>query len=311
MKKPETGPLRFASLAEAHQALGLTKPQHPLISLVDANLHPMQPASAHGPHVLSFYKIALKTGGAGQLAYGQGRYDFTDGSLLLAAPNQLLGVGGTPEAGCQRGWVLLVHPDFLLGYPLAKTIKQHGFFSYATNEALHLSEKEQATLVALFGNIGEELSSRLDALSQEVLLAQLDLLLTYTQRFYQRQFLTRWPATRALLQQVEELLDAYFDAQQPLVRGLPTVHYLAEQVNMTPSYLSDTLRSLTGQSAQQHIHHRLIERARERLTVTSLTVGEIAYELGFEHAQSFSNLFKAKTSTTSLTFRRSFASGRQ
>jgi AraC family transcriptional activator of pobA len=304
MKKPETSPQRFNSLAEAHQALGLPQPQHPLISLVDAAAHPVQGTSTREPHVLSFYKIALKTE-AGQLAYGQGHYDFTEGSLLLAAPNQLL--GSAQDTGCQRGAVLLVHPDFLLGYPLAKTIKQHGFFSYAANEALHLSDKEKATLVALFASMEEELSSRLDDLSQEVLLAQLDLLLTYAQRFYQRQFLTRRPANRALLQQVDELLDAYFEAQQPLVQGLPTVHYLAAQVNLTPSYLSDMLRSLTGQNAQQHIHHRLIERAKERLSVTSLSVGEIAYELGFEHAQSFSQLFKAKTSTTPLAFRRSFA----
>ncbi|RZK31269.1 MAG: AraC family transcriptional regulator, partial [Hymenobacter sp.] len=195
----------------------------------------------------------------------------------------------------------------LLGYPLAKTIKQHGFFSYATNEALHLSDKEKATLLALFGNMAEEMNSRLDDLSQEVLLAQLELLLTYAQRFYQRQFLTRRPASRALLQQVDELLDAYFDAQRPLVQGLPTVHYLADAVHLSPSYLSDMLRSLTGQNAQQHIHHRLIELAKERLAVTSLSVGEIAYELGFEHAQSFSQLFKAKTNTTPLAFRRSFA----
>lgn len=285
--------------------LGLPQPQHPLISLVDATAFPVQGAAARGPHVLSFYKIALKTGGQGQLTYGQGHYDFTEGSLLLAAPNQVL--GGAQETDCQGGYVLLVHPDFLLGYPLAKTIKQHGFFSYATHEALHLSDKEKATLVALFGSMEEELSSRLDDLSQEVLLAQLDLLLTYAQRFYQRQFLTRRPANRVLLQQVDELLDAYFEAQQPLVQGLPTVHYLAAQVNLTPSYLSDMLRSLTGQNAQQHIHHRLIERAKERLTVTSLSVGEIAYELGFEHAQSFSQLFKAKTNTTPLAFRRSFA----
>lgn len=305
MKKPATSPHRFSSLAEAHQALGLPPPQHPLIGLLDATAHPVQAAPGQGPHALSFYKIALKTGGAGQLAYGQGHYDFTEGSLLLAAPHQLL--GGASAGGCRGGVVLLVHPDFLLGYPLAKTIKQHGFFSYAAHEALHLSDKEKATLMALFGNMAEELSSRLDALSQEVLLAQLDLLLTYAQRFYQRQFLTRHPANRALLQQVDELLDAYFDAQQPLLRGLPTVHYLAAAVNLSPSYLSDMLRSLTGQNAQQHIHHRLIERAKERLAATSLSVGEVAYELGFEHAQSFSQLFKAKTNTTPLAFRRSFA----
>lgn len=285
--------------------MGLPAPQHPLISLHEAPAHPAPATPGHGPHVLSFYKIALKTGGGGQLTYGQGYYDFTEGSLLLAAPNQVLGAAA--EGGCQGGVVLLVHPDFLLGYPLAQTIRQHGFFSYATNEALHLSDQEKATLLALLGNMADELRSRLDDLSQEVLLAQLDLLLTYAQRFYQRQFLTRRPANRALLQQVDELLAAYFDAQRPLVQGLPTVQYLADAVHLSPSYLSDMLRSLTGQNAQQHIHHRLIERAKERLAVSSLSVGEIAYELGFEHAQSFSQLFKAKTSTTPLAFRRAFA----
>ncbi len=299
---------KFDSIAVAHQALGLPKPLHPLISVVDATATPIGAGPSSGAHLLSFYKIAYKTGGAGSVKYGPGRYDITEGSLLCAAPNQLM--GGEGEDVCdQGGYVLLLHPDLLVGYPLAQRIKQYTFFSYDASEALHLSDGEKTTGVAMFRSIAEELRARLDDFSQDVLLAQLELLLSYTQRFYQRQFLTRRTLNRGLLAQVETVLNDYFGGQQGLRQGLPTVQYLAAQVHLTPSYLSDMLRSLTGLSAQQHIHQRLIEQAKERLSITELSVSEIAYELGFEHSQSFSKLFKAKTSFSPLAFRRSFAGG--
>ena len=300
---------KFDSITVAHQALGLPKPLHPLISVVDATATPVSAGPSSGAHLLSFYKIAYKTGGAGSVKYGPGRYDFTEGSLLCAAPTQLMG-GGEDEKACdQGGYVLLLHPNLLVGYPLAQKIKQYTFFSYDASEALHLSDSEKATVVARFRSIEEELRARIDDFSQDVLLAQLELLLSYTQRFYQRQFITRRTVNRGLLAQVEAVLNDYFGGKQGLRQGLPTVQYLAEQVRLTPSYLSDMLRSLTGLSAQQHIHLRLIEQAKERLSVTELSVSEIAYELGFEHSQSFSKLFKAKTSLSPLAFRRSFAAG--
>ena len=305
MKTPVSSPRKFHSLAEAHQAYGLPKPLHPLISLVDATATPVGVVSSAGAHILPFYKIAYKTGGSGTLAYGQGHYDFTEGSLLCAAPNQLIGHGEDPRP--QTGYILLIHPDFLLGYPLAQKIKHYGFFSYAASEALHLSEKEQTTVVALFRSLEDELHSRLDDFSQEVLLAQLELLLSYAQRYYQRQFITRRTVNRGLQQQVDALLEDYFATHQALRQGLPTVQYLAEQVHLTPSYLSDMLRALTGLNAQQHIHHKLIEHAKEQLASTQRSVSEIAYALGFEHSQSFSKLFKAKTQTSPLAFRQAFA----
>ncbi|MGI4872369.1 MAG: helix-turn-helix domain-containing protein [Janthinobacterium lividum] len=297
---------KFNSISEAHRAFGLPKPLHPLISLVDATATPVKGEPSSGAHILGFYKVAYKTGGTGTVKYGPGQYDFTEGSLLCAAPNQLL--GSDEEASNEAGYVLLIHPDFLLGYPLAQKIKHYHFFSYAASEALHLSDGEKTTVVALFYSLEEELRSRIDDFSQDVLIAQLELLLSYTQRFYKRQFTTRRPLNRVLLDQVDAVLNGYFHASQGLRQGLPTVQYLAEQVQLTPSYLSDMLRSLTGLSAQQHIHHQLIERAKERLSITELSISEIAYELGFEHSQSFSKLFKAKTSTSPLAFRRSFAS---
>ncbi len=306
MKNPATSLHRFASITEAHRAFGLPKPLHPLISLVDATATPVQVGPASGSHLLAFYKIAYKTGGSGTVKYGQGHYDFTEGSLLCAAPNQF--IGSEEEASTQAGYVLLIHPDLLVGYPLAQKIKQYTFFSYAANEALHLSDKEKTTIVALFRSLEDELCERLDTFSQDVLLAQVELLLSYTQRFYQRQFITRRTANRGLLAQVDAVLRAYFGGRQGLRQGLPTVQYLAAQVHVTPSYLSDMLRALTGLSAQQHIHHQLIEQAKERLSLTELSISEIAYELGFEHSQSFSKLFKTKTSTSPLAFRQSFAS---
>jgi AraC-like DNA-binding protein len=194
----------------------------------------------------------------------------------------------------------------LWNYPLAKTIKQYGFFSYSANEALHLSDTEKATIISVFQLIEEELKSRIDDFSQDVVVAQIELLLNYANRFYKRQFITRKAISNDLLEKLEETLGEYFDNEQSLSKGIPTVQYLSEKLNISPSYLSDMLRSLTGLNAQQHIHNKLIEKAKEKLSITSLSVSEIAYELGFEHPQSFSKLFKTKTNLSPLEFRRSF-----
>jgi AraC family transcriptional regulator, transcriptional activator of pobA len=295
---------KFNSLSEAHQAFGLPKPLHPLISLIDNTIYPIPANRSPHSHVLDIYKISYRTKLGGKLRYGQGYYDFDEGGLLFAAPNQIIGSHDT--AKCSTGYTLLIHPDFLRNYPLAKKIKQYGFFSYSANEALHLSEKEKATILSIFKIIEEELNSRIDDFSQDVIISQVELLLNYSNRFYKRQFITRKAVSNDLLQQLEEILDEYFGNEQSLSRGIPTVQYLSERVNISPSYLSDMLRSLTGQNAQQHIHNKLIEKAKEKISTTSLSISEIAYELGFEHPQSFSKFFKTKTSLSPLQFRRSF-----
>ncbi len=201
---------------------------------------------------------------------------------------------------------MLIHPDFLWNYPLAKKIKPYGFFSYAANEALHLSDQEKETIISIFKIIDQELKSRLDDFSQDLIISQIELLLNYSNRFYKRQFITRKAANNDLLQKLEAILDGYFDDERALNQGLATVQYISERLNVSPSYLSDLLRSLTGQNTQQHIHIKLIEKAKEKLSTTSLSVSEVAYELGFEHPQSFSKLFKTKTNLSPLEFRRSF-----
>jgi AraC-like DNA-binding protein len=189
---------------------------------------------------------------------------------------------------------------------LAKKVRQYGFFSYATSEALHLSEKEKDKILSIFAGIEDELSGRIDDFSQDIVVAQLELLLNFAERFYKRQFTTRKVVNNDLLQKLDDLLEDYFNSDKSLNQGLPTVQFLADQLYLSPSYLSDMLRSLIGQSAQGYIHAKLIEKAKEQLSTTSLSVSEVAYTLGFEHAQSFSKLFKTKTNLSPLEFRRSF-----
>ncbi|MFD0763776.1 helix-turn-helix domain-containing protein [Mucilaginibacter lutimaris] len=305
MKKEEKNLIRFETLSDAHRAFGMPQPKHPLISMINGAPSWPKPHKPGQQHVLGFYKISYKPKLAGKLKYGQGYYDFDEGGLLFAAPGQIMGSAESDGTVCSQ-YTLLIHPDFLWNYPLAKKIKQYGFFSYAINEGLHLSEEEKTTIMSVFKMIDDELNSRIDDLSQDVIMSQIELLLTYADRFYKRQFITRKAVNSGLLQQLENILEGYFANERSVSEGLPTVHYLAENLNMSPSYLSDMLRSLTGQNAQQHIHQKLIEKAKEKLSTTSLTVSEVAYALGFEHPQSFSKLFKTKTNLSPLEFRRSF-----
>ncbi|WP_332871422.1 helix-turn-helix domain-containing protein [Spirosoma rhododendri] len=238
----------------------------------------------------------------GGLRYGQNRYDFDEGILSFIGPGQLL----SAETAATEGWVLLIHPDFLLGYPLAKTIRQYGFFGYELTEALFVSDKEQQVIEGLLANIETEYHANLDRHSQDIIIAQLELVLHYADRFYSRQFLTRKPINNDLLTRLETLLSAYFNDEQGLRTGLPTVEYVAGELNVSPHYLSDLLRNQTGQSAQQHIQQQLIDKAKTMLSTTTLSVGEIAYQLGFTYPQSFNKLFKSKTNQSPLQFRQSF-----
>lgn len=223
--------------------------------------------------------------------------------MVFTSPNQLLATTDDTE---YHGHTLLVHPDFIRNYPLGKTIKNFGFFSYDTNEALHLSDKEKTIIIGIFRNIEDELQSAIDEYSQDVIVTQIELLLNYSNRFYKRQFITRKTVNNDLLSALEGLLSNYLNHKTALVNGLPTVQYLAKQLNVSPRYLSDMLRSLIGQNAQQYIHQRLIEQAKEMLSTSKLSVAEVAYQLGFEHPQSFNKLFKRKTNVSPLEFRQSF-----
>lgn len=294
-------PQIFESLTECHRVLGLPKPLHPLISFINIEDLKISPDDLSNSFSTKFYKISYKEGK--NIKYGQDYFDFGEGGMVFSSPNQIF---EKPDENPQKALILLIHPDFFLSYSLAKSIKQYGFFSYATNEALHLSENEKEVIFSIFKLIENEIKNRIDDFSQDVIISQIELLLNYSNRFYNRQFITRKAVNNSLLQQIDEILEDYFNSTKAINGGIPTVQFLAKQLNTSPSYLSDMLRSLTGQNAQQHIREKLIEKAKEKLSTTELSISEIAYELGFGHLQSFSKMFKSKVGQSPLEFRVKF-----
>lgn len=297
---------KIKTISEFHRLRGLPKPEHPLISVVNyADIK--RPADIGETNlVLSFYMISLKKGIGGKMYYGQQEFDFDEGLMAFLEPNQVFRIQPDPNSTAKRsGWMLLIHPDFLWNTSLAKTIKRYDFFDYSVNEALFLSDKEEATVNGIIENIKQEYHSNIDKYSKQIIISQIESLLNYSERFYNRQFITREKANHQILGRLENLLDNYFE-YKILETGLPSVQFIAEELNVSPKYLSTLLKVLTGQNTQQHIHDKLIEVAKTKLSTTDLSVSEIAYELGFEHIQSFSKLFKTKTKLSPLEFRQSF-----
>ncbi len=285
---------------------GLPKPEHPLISIVDYSAIKRPSDIGEVNLVLDFYMISQKSGIGGKMYYGQQEFDFDEGVMAFIEPNQVFRIQSDPASTEKRwGWMLLIHPDFLWNTPLAKNIRQYDYFDYSVNEALFLSEKEQNTLNGIIENIRQEYHTNMDRFSKQIIISQIESLLNYSERFYNRQFITREKANHDILGRLEQLLADYFD-DDLAITGLPTVQYIADTLHVSPKYLSSLLKLLTGQSTQQHIHDRLISKAKEKLSTTNLSVSEIAYDLGFEHSQSFSKLFKTKTQMSPLEFRASF-----
>jgi len=303
-----TQPLRIKTITDYHRVMGLPKPEHPLVSVIDLDTIAHPPGEAPLNLVFDFYSISLKRDFNAKIRYGQQEYDFDEGIMFFISPGQVFGITPNKNTVLKRsGWLLLVHPDFLWNTPLAKIIKQYEYFDYSVHEALFLSDKEETTIIGVMQSIRQEYHSNIDKFSQKVIIAQLELLLTYAERFYQRQFITRKISNHKILDRLEDILTSWFNSDALAKKGLPTVQYVAETLNVSPGYLSGLLKTLTGQSTQQHIHDKLIEKAKEKLSITDLSVSEIAYQLGFEHPQSFSKLFKSKTKLSPLEFRHSFS----
>ncbi|WP_031529771.1 helix-turn-helix domain-containing protein [Dyadobacter crusticola] len=298
-----TKPYRIQSITEIHRLMGLGKPFHPLIGIID--LAGQKNDTGLDAVIFDLYVISMKRG-CDKLVYGQQKYDFDEGLMAFMSPGQILRgeENGVPPK--LDGWMLFIHPDFLWNTSLAKKIKQYDYFGYATNEALFLSDHEEALVNGIVANIKSEYKSNIDKFSQDVIIAQLELLLTYGQRFYERQFITRKITNSRILERLEVVLTEYFNDNDLVSKGLPTVKHVAEKLNVSAKYLGSLLKQLTGQSTQQHIHEKLVEKAKEKLSTTELTVSEVAYALGFEHSQSFNKLFKAKTKQSPLEFRQSF-----
>ena len=309
MDMATTKPQRVKSISDYHRILGVSKPEHPLISVVDIDKIDHKHQSHSVKFVFDFYAILLKRMKGIKYKYGQLNYDFADdGVLFFMAPNQVLGIefakGEVPKN--PSGWLLLIHPDFIWNTSLAKTINQYDFFDYSLHEALFHLEKEEKTLNGIINNIKQECHTNIDKFSKNIIVSHIEALLNYSVRFYNRQFITREKTNHQILGHLERLLTDYFNSDDLMAKGLPTVQSVAEELNITPSYLSSLLRVLTGQNTQQHIHNKLIEKAKEKLSTTDLSVSEIAYTLGFEHSQAFSRLFRSKTSQSPLAFRQSF-----
>lgn len=292
------------SISQLAKELGLPAPLHPLVMLV--NYNKVSPGMfPKGQKIsLDFYKISFKQTFKGKTKYGQGYYDFEEGGLAFLKPKQI--VFSPEDTASYVGFSLYFHQDFIRSYPLGNSITQYGFFSYNVFEALFLSAKEKAIITTLFNSIASELDNNIDQFSQDVLVSQIELLLNYCNRFYNRQFITRKAVNHDIITSLDDLLGSYFKEGNTLKNGLPSVKYISDQLNLSQRYLSDMLRSLTGLNTQQYIQNAIIEKAKEKLSATNLSVSEIAYELGFEHSQSFSKLFKAKTHLSPLAFRQSF-----
>ncbi len=299
--------LRINTISEYHNVMNLPKPEHPLISVLKFEEINYQEYKREGSIIHNFYSVALKKNFELKMKYGQNEFDFDAGVLHFMSPKQVLTIDSSSLKELNHsGWLLLIHPDFLWNTPLSKKIKQYEYFTYNVAEALHLSEKEETLITDILEKITQEYRSNIDKLSQDVMIAQIELLLTYSERFYQRQFITRKIANHRILNQLEVLLTEYFGNEHLANQGIPSVHFIADKLNISANYLSRMLQHLTGQSTKHFIQDKLIELAKEKLSTSHASVSEIAYELGFEHSQSFSKLFKSKTHQSPIEFRNSF-----
>lgn len=300
-------PYPIRTISEFHRLAGLPRPEHPLISVVKLDEMKRLPKEVAISWMLDVYTISLKRTDTGPFKYGQQQYGTQGGVLYFMAPGQVHGSSATSEDDLKMaGWGLHIHPDFLWNTPLAKAIKKYDYFNYSVHEALCLSAGEEATIIGIMQTIQTEYFANTDKFSQDIIISLIGVLLNYADRFYHRQFLTRKIEHHQLLDRLDDLLTKYFDDADLVTRGLPSVQFIAEKLAISPNYLSSLLKVLTGRNTQQHIQDRMISTAKEKIAATHLSVSEISYALGFDHPQSFSRLFKAKTGLSPLAFRHTF-----
>jgi len=299
----DTLTIHFKSIADLHQVMGVSRPKHPLFSIGRFEGLPQGVSLQRTRLISDFYQITLKKECPCKMQYGQTSFDFDEGIISCFAPKQVT-IIDKDFAFAKSGWIINIHPDFFRTYPISQKVKTYGYFDYEVREALILSEDEQKSIEAIFEQIEKEYLLPIDDFSQDVIISGLDLLFTYFNRYYKRQFITRKAQHSDTLMKVEKILNSYFLRSGE--QKLPSPGHLAAELNVSPKYLSDCLKQLTGQTTQQIIHEKLIEKAKDILTTTERSVSEIAYELGFEYPQSFSKLFRNKMNVTPSEFRKSF-----
>ena len=294
------------SISQAHQALGFAKPKHPLVSVVYARDVKTVSDFQEVKVINNLYQIGLKSSNqCGELLYGKNAYDYEEGTLVFTSPGQVTEFKGEVEVGNpdMEGWTLIFHPDLIRKSDLAEKISQYSFFSYDVNEALHLSDEERKTIEELLDKIIKEYSQNIDRHSQNLIISNIELLLDYCLRFYDRQFYTRTNLNSDIVSKFERLLKGYYQSELMIDLGIPNVNYCAKELSLSPNYLSDLLKKETGKTVQEHIHLFVVDKAKNILLNSSDSVSEIAYSLGFEYPQHFSNLFKSKTGSSPRDYR--------
>ncbi len=295
--------VRIQSIEALHTKLGLNKPKNPLISLVDAAESMVLEESVGTRVIQDFYMISLKDKSCG-MEYGRNSFDFEEGVMVFSAPGQIYTLTQTFQQGDINGWMLYFHPDLIRKTHLNQIMDDYSFFNYDVYEALHLSTAEEKTITDCVSNIKEEYNQRIDNHSQRVIVSNLELLLNYCLRFYERQFNTRTNKSKDIVSEFIKELKAYFDAQKHLESGLPSIQYFADKVHLSQHYFSDLLKKETGRTAKDHINDFVIEKAKNLLLSTNQSISEIAYDLGFNYPHYFTRLFKSRTGQTPGAFRK-------
>jgi AraC-like DNA-binding protein len=295
--------IRLQSISDLHKLFNLRNSQHPLVAVLDFSKVSEQ-VNQNSKISTDFYSIMFKNYCKNNIKYGRKAIDFQDGNLICIAPNQTIEIDNEIEhRENMLGWGLFFHPDLIRSTSLNDKLKSYNFFNYEVSEALHLSDKEKNILLECVQKIQYELQENIDIHSQYIIVSTIELLLNYCSRFYGRQMITRSQTNKSIIAQIENILNSYFAESKAKEQGLPTVKFLADNVHLSPSYLSDLLKKETGKNAQEHIHFYLIEEAKNYLINTEKNINEIAYSLGFEYPQYFNKLFKQKTGNTPMEYR--------
>lgn len=298
-----TAIVHLHSVTDLYKLFNLGNSHHPLVAVLDFS-NVSEQVEEYSKISTDFYSIMFKNYCKNNIKYGRKAIDFQDGNLICIAPNQTIEIDNEIEhKENMMGWGLFFHPDLIRATSLNDKLKRYSFFNYEVAEALHLSDKEKNILFECVQKIQTELQENIDMHSQDIIVSTIELLLNYCSRFYGRQMITRSQTNKSIIAQIETILNTYFSESNVKVQGLPSVAFLAEKVNLSPSYLSDLLKKETGKNGQEHIHFYLIEQAKTYLVNTEKNINEIAYSLGFEYPQYFNKLFKQKTGKTPVEYR--------
>jgi len=295
--------INIDTITKAHELLGLDAPKHPLVSVIPVKDLQHNQDFGDVRFTLGLYHVSLKEGVQCNFGYGRNSYDFTNGTMVFSKPNQVL----TPEKSTlsedAKGWMLLFHPDLIRKSKLGENIENYSFFSYEIHEALHLSEEEKQTVTGLIHKIEAEYRQNIDTHSQKLIIANIELILDYSMRYYDRQFYVRTNLNKDLVTKFDTFLKEYYSSEKPHEIGIPSVKYCGEELGMSPNYLSDLLKKETGINAKDHINSYVVNKAKNKLLGTTASISEIAYDLGFDYPQHFSKIFKKKTGMSPAKYR--------